>query len=142
MKRLQDDLGTIHLSKRDRSLALTEAGEIAPTYARRILAIARRLARHDAGNQFSRQHPHWLPAGFCRQLCRNSVDGVLGFCFSAGGQDNLSGAAGQLESGVPADAAIGVGYDCSASASEWDLFRGPKGRFRLGTGMRFMGKPI
>jgi DNA-binding transcriptional LysR family regulator len=39
MKRLQDDLGTILFRKRGRGLALTEAGEIALTYARRILAM-------------------------------------------------------------------------------------------------------
>ena len=39
MKRLQDDLGTVLLRKRGRGLVLTEAGEVALTYARRILAI-------------------------------------------------------------------------------------------------------
>lgn len=38
MKRLQDDLGTTLFRKRGRGLALTEAGEVALTYARRILA--------------------------------------------------------------------------------------------------------
>jgi DNA-binding transcriptional LysR family regulator len=39
MKRLQDDLGAPLFRKRGRGLALTEAGEIALTYARRILAV-------------------------------------------------------------------------------------------------------
>lgn len=39
MKRLQDDLGTPLFRKRGRGLALTEAGEVALTYARRILAV-------------------------------------------------------------------------------------------------------
>jgi DNA-binding transcriptional LysR family regulator len=39
MKRLQDDLGTVLFRKRGRGLALTEAGEVALTYARRILAM-------------------------------------------------------------------------------------------------------
>lgn len=39
MKRLQDDLGTSLFRKRGRGLALTEAGEVALTYARRILAM-------------------------------------------------------------------------------------------------------
>jgi len=39
MKRLQDDLGTPLFRKRGRGLALTEAGEIALAYARRILAL-------------------------------------------------------------------------------------------------------
>ncbi len=39
MKRLQDDLGLPLFRKRGRGLALTEAGEIALTYARRILAL-------------------------------------------------------------------------------------------------------
>lgn len=39
MKRLQDDLGTRLLRKRGRGLALTEAGEVVLTYARRILAV-------------------------------------------------------------------------------------------------------
>lgn len=39
MKRLQDDLGTPLFRKRGRGLALTEAGEVTLTYARRILAI-------------------------------------------------------------------------------------------------------
>jgi DNA-binding transcriptional LysR family regulator len=39
MKRLQEDLGTVLFRKRGRSLALTEAGEVALTYARRILAM-------------------------------------------------------------------------------------------------------
>src|ERR1700723_1754670 len=39
MKRLQDDLGTILFRNRGRGLALTEAGEIALPYARRILAM-------------------------------------------------------------------------------------------------------
>jgi DNA-binding transcriptional LysR family regulator len=39
MKRLQDDLGTRLFRKRGRGLALTEAGEVVLTYARRILAI-------------------------------------------------------------------------------------------------------
>jgi DNA-binding transcriptional LysR family regulator len=39
MKRLQDDLATPLFRKRGRGLALTEAGEVALTYARRILAL-------------------------------------------------------------------------------------------------------
>src|SRR6266568_2722503 len=39
MKRLQDDLGTSLFRKRGRGLALTEAGEVALAYARRILAL-------------------------------------------------------------------------------------------------------
>ena len=39
MKRLQDDLGTVLFRKRGRGLVLTEAGEVALTYARRILAM-------------------------------------------------------------------------------------------------------
>jgi DNA-binding transcriptional LysR family regulator len=39
MKRLQDDLGTAIFRKRGRGLALTEAGETALSYARRILAL-------------------------------------------------------------------------------------------------------
>lgn len=39
MKRLQEDLGTSLFRKRGRGVALTEAGEVALTYARRILAI-------------------------------------------------------------------------------------------------------
>src|SRR5258708_3450205 len=39
MKRLQDDLGTALFRKRGRGLVLTEAGEVALTYARRILAM-------------------------------------------------------------------------------------------------------
>jgi DNA-binding transcriptional LysR family regulator len=39
MKRLQEDLGTPLFRKRGRGLALTEAGEVALTYARRILAL-------------------------------------------------------------------------------------------------------
>src|SRR6266702_8450387 len=39
MKRLQDDLGTRLFRKRGRGLALTEAGEVSLTYARRILAL-------------------------------------------------------------------------------------------------------
>jgi DNA-binding transcriptional LysR family regulator len=39
MKRLQDELGTPLFRKRGRSLALTEAGEFALSYARRILAL-------------------------------------------------------------------------------------------------------
>jgi DNA-binding transcriptional LysR family regulator len=39
MKRLQDELGTPLFRKRGRGLALTEAGEVALTYARRILAL-------------------------------------------------------------------------------------------------------
>jgi DNA-binding transcriptional LysR family regulator len=39
MKRLQDDLGTSLFRKRGRGLALTEAGEVTLTYARRILAM-------------------------------------------------------------------------------------------------------
>src|SRR5207245_1039251 len=39
MKRLQDELGTPLFRKRGRGLALTEAGEVAFTYARRILAL-------------------------------------------------------------------------------------------------------
>jgi DNA-binding transcriptional LysR family regulator len=39
MKRLQDDLGTVLFRKRGRGLALTEAGEVALTHARRILAM-------------------------------------------------------------------------------------------------------
>jgi DNA-binding transcriptional LysR family regulator len=39
MKRLQDDLGSILFRKRGRSLALTEAGEVALGYARRMLAL-------------------------------------------------------------------------------------------------------
>ncbi len=39
MKRLQDDLTTPLFRKRGRGLALTEAGEVALTYARRILAL-------------------------------------------------------------------------------------------------------
>ncbi|MFP5230325.1 MAG: LysR substrate-binding domain-containing protein [Acidobacteriota bacterium] len=39
MKRLQDDLGVSLLRKSGRGLALTEAGEVALTYARRILAM-------------------------------------------------------------------------------------------------------
>lgn len=37
--RLQDELGTPLFRKRGRGLALTEAGEVALTYARRILAL-------------------------------------------------------------------------------------------------------
>ncbi len=39
MKRLQDELGTSLFRKRGRNLALTEAGEVALTYARRMLAL-------------------------------------------------------------------------------------------------------
>src|SRR5215469_17466176 len=39
MKRLQDDLGVPLFRKRGRGLALTEAGEVTLTYARRILAL-------------------------------------------------------------------------------------------------------
>jgi DNA-binding transcriptional LysR family regulator len=39
MKRLQDDLGIALFRKRGRGLALTEAGEVALAYARRILAM-------------------------------------------------------------------------------------------------------
>jgi DNA-binding transcriptional LysR family regulator len=39
MKRLQDDLGIPLFRKRGRGLALTEAGEVALAYARRILAL-------------------------------------------------------------------------------------------------------
>jgi DNA-binding transcriptional LysR family regulator len=39
MKRLQEDLGTQIFRKRGRGLALTEAGEIALSYARRMLAL-------------------------------------------------------------------------------------------------------
>lgn len=39
MKRLQDDLGTALFRRRGRGLALTEAGEIALGYARRVLAL-------------------------------------------------------------------------------------------------------
>jgi DNA-binding transcriptional LysR family regulator len=39
MKRLQDDLGTTLFRKHGRGLALTEAGEVALAYARRILAL-------------------------------------------------------------------------------------------------------
>src|SRR5262245_24640930 len=39
MKRLQDDLGTRLFRKRGRGLALTEAGEVALAYARRILSL-------------------------------------------------------------------------------------------------------
>ncbi len=39
MKRLQDDLGTTLFRKRGRGLALTEAGEVALSYTRRILAM-------------------------------------------------------------------------------------------------------
>jgi DNA-binding transcriptional LysR family regulator len=39
MKRLQDDLGTALFRKRGRGLALTETGELAFSYARRILAL-------------------------------------------------------------------------------------------------------
>lgn len=39
MKRLQDDLGVPVFRKRGRGLALTEAGEVALSYARRILAL-------------------------------------------------------------------------------------------------------
>jgi DNA-binding transcriptional LysR family regulator len=39
MKRLQEDLGTPLFRKRGRGLALTEAGEVALAYARRILAV-------------------------------------------------------------------------------------------------------
>jgi len=39
MKRLQDDLGTSLFRKRGRGVALTEAGEVALSYARRILAL-------------------------------------------------------------------------------------------------------
>jgi len=39
MKRLQEELGTPLFRKRGRGLALTEAGEVALTYARRILAL-------------------------------------------------------------------------------------------------------
>jgi len=39
MKRLQEDLGTPIFRKRGRGLALTEAGEIALSYARRILGL-------------------------------------------------------------------------------------------------------
>src|ERR1700739_4260468 len=39
MKRLQDDLGTALFRKRGRGLALTETGEVALAYARRILAL-------------------------------------------------------------------------------------------------------
>jgi DNA-binding transcriptional LysR family regulator len=39
MKRLQEDLGTPIFRKRGRGLALTEAGEIALSYARRILVL-------------------------------------------------------------------------------------------------------
>lgn len=39
MKRLQDELGTPLFRKRGRALALTEAGEVALSYARRILAL-------------------------------------------------------------------------------------------------------
>lgn len=39
MKRLQDELGTPLFRKRGRGLALTEAGEVALSYARRILAL-------------------------------------------------------------------------------------------------------
>src|ERR1700761_2365865 len=39
MKRLQDDLGTPLFRKRGRGLALTETGEVALAYARRILAL-------------------------------------------------------------------------------------------------------
>ena len=39
MKRLQDDLGTSLFRKRGRGLTLTEAGEVALAYARRILAL-------------------------------------------------------------------------------------------------------
>src|SRR5580704_10733164 len=39
MKRLQDDLGVPIFRKRGRGLALTEAGEVALSYARRILAL-------------------------------------------------------------------------------------------------------
>jgi len=39
MKRLQDELGTPLFRKHGRGLALTEAGEVALTYARRILAL-------------------------------------------------------------------------------------------------------
>lgn len=43
MKRLQEDLGTPIFRKRGRGLALTEAGEIALSYARRILTAAEKL---------------------------------------------------------------------------------------------------
>jgi DNA-binding transcriptional LysR family regulator len=39
MKRLQEELGTPLFRKRGRGLALTEAGEVALTYARRIPAL-------------------------------------------------------------------------------------------------------
>ncbi|MFL6428420.1 MAG: LysR family transcriptional regulator [Acidobacteriaceae bacterium] len=39
MKRLQDELGTPLFRKRGRNLVLTEAGEVALTYARRMLAL-------------------------------------------------------------------------------------------------------
>lgn len=39
MKRLQDDLGTTIFRKRGRGLALTEAGELALSYARRMLVL-------------------------------------------------------------------------------------------------------
>jgi DNA-binding transcriptional LysR family regulator len=39
MKRLQDDLGTVLFRKRGRGLMLTEVGEVALTYARRILGM-------------------------------------------------------------------------------------------------------
>jgi DNA-binding transcriptional LysR family regulator len=39
MKRLEEALGTPLFRKRGRGLALTEAGEVTLTYARRILAL-------------------------------------------------------------------------------------------------------
>src|SRR6201995_1937421 len=39
MKRLQDELGVPLFRKRGRGLSLTEAGEVALAYARRILAL-------------------------------------------------------------------------------------------------------
>ena len=43
MKRLQDDLGVPLFRKRGRGLALTEAGEVALAYARRILGVRKTL---------------------------------------------------------------------------------------------------
>src|SRR5215472_264645 len=81
MKRLQEDLGITIFRKRGRGLALTEAGEIALSYARRILVLNDELLDTMQGRTSpaiyasdARKTLH----GFCRRSCLTFLRSIRG----------------------------------------------------------------
>ena len=73
MKRLQDELGVPVFRKRGRGVVLTEAGEVALAYARRILSLNDELLDTPPGSQAGGFFLFRMSSGFRRHLAASAV---------------------------------------------------------------------